>query len=490
MSGAWARLLLALYYLILWVLAVYGAHRLVLVVASRRGRPAPPPPDPPAQWPLVTVQLPLYNEMYVVSRLLEAVAALDYPPDRLQIQVLDDSTDETTAIAADLVARHRARGLDVELLHRADRRGYKAGALAAGLERTRGELIAIFDADFVPPPDFLRRTVPYFADPGIGMVQGRWDHLNREASMLTRAQALLLDGHFVIEHAGRFRAGCFFNFNGTAGIWRRRAIESAGGWEHDTLTEDLDLSYRAQLAGWRFLYLPDLLVPAELPPDVAAFKSQQRRWARGSIQTGRKLLGRVLRAPLPLRVKLEAAVHLTNNLSYPLGVALSLLIFPAMLVRRELGARQILAIDLPLFAAGTLSLVVFYLASQAGAGRPWWRELGRLPFLVALGIGLAVTNSRAVLVGLGRRGGVFERTPKYGGAGPTGDRGRRYRPVRDPGLVVEGALAAYFAACLALAVVWRMWVSLPFLYLFLQGYAYMFLLTALPAWRERRALAT
>ena len=304
-TATWmAPALLGLYYSILGVLALYGVHRLVLVVLyarhRRRGAPRPPAPE---EWPRVTVQLPLYNELYVARRLIDAVCRLDYPRDRLEIQVLDDSTDETAEIVRAEVARRRAAGFAIHHLRRAERTGFKAGALAAGLERTGGELIAVFDADFVPGPEFLKAAVPYFADPRVGMVQGRWEHLNRDYSLLTRVQALLLDGHFVIEHAARNRAGCFFNFNGTAGVWRRAAIAAAGGWRHDTLTEDLDLSYRAQLAGWRFVYLPDLSVPAELPVDVGGFKSQQYRWAKGSIQTARKLLGRVLAAPLPLRVK-------------------------------------------------------------------------------------------------------------------------------------------------------------------------------------------
>ena len=317
----------------------------------------------------MTVQLPLYNERCVVERLLDAVGALDYPADRLEIQVLDDSTDETSALAAAAVERLRARGLAVAHLRRAHRRGFKAGALAAGLEAARGELIAVFDADFVPPPGFLTATVPSFADPAVGMVQARWEHLNREASLLTRVQALLLDGHFAVEHRARHVAGCFFNFNGTAGIWRRQAIADAGGWAHDTLTEDLDLSYRAQLAGWRFVYLPDVAVPAELPADAASFKAQQRRWAKGSLQTARKVLPRLLAARLPWRVKLEACAHLTANLSYPLMVALSLLLFPAMAARRGSARSLLLWVDAPLFVAATASVFTFYLASQVLLGR-------------------------------------------------------------------------------------------------------------------------
>ncbi|MGD2115272.1 MAG: glycosyltransferase family 2 protein [Acidobacteriota bacterium] len=489
--------LLAIYYLVLGVLALYGLHRLHLVWVwlRTRGREVPTPPDPP-EWPVVTVQLPLYNELYVAERLIDAVCRLDYPADRLEIQVLDDSTDETRRVVADAVRRHRERGVRIEHLHRTDRTGFKAGALEAGTGSAGGELLAVFDADFVPPPDFLRRTVPHFQDPGLGMVQARWQHLNRRYSLLTRIQAMLLDGHFAIEHTARHRGGCFFNFNGTAGIWRREAIEDAGGWDHDTLTEDLDLSYRAQLAGWRFLYLPDLGVPSELPVDADGFKSQQHRWARGSIQTGRKLLATILRAPLPFRVKVEAFVHLTNNMTYPLMVLLSILVFPAMVARQDSGLGEILMIDLPLFLGATVSVLIFYVASQAALGVDWRRRLWHLPALMGLGIGLSISNARAALGGLWRMGGTFVRTPKYriedrleersGNAGEDG-RGRpvdrdgprapRYRAVKNLSWVAEGLFALYFVAATVLAVRWEMYLSLPFLWLFLQGYTYMFFLS-------------
>ncbi len=505
-ASSWTTALVATYYLILGVLALYGLHRLVLVGVwwrtRHRGAPAPPAPR---EWPKVTVQLPLYNELYVAERLIEAVCRLDYPRDRLEVQVLDDSTDDTREVVAEAVARARARGVDVHHLHRTDRAGYKAGALAAGLARAAGELVAVFDADFVPHPDFLRRAVPHFTAPGgegLGMVQARWDHLNRGYSLLTRVQALLLDGHFLIEHTARHRSGCFFNFNGTAGVWRRRAIEDAGGWQADTLTEDLDLSYRAQLAGWRFLYLPGVGVPSELPVDVNGFKGQQRRWARGSIQTGRKLLPAILRAKLPARVKLEALVHLTNNLSYPLMVALSLLVFPAMVARRGGGMGEVLLIDLPLFLGATASVLVFYAASQLArsreeAGEPVRkrREIRFLPTLMGVGIGLALSNARAVLGGLVARGGEFVRTPKYRiedseGEASTGSaeggresgvkadwRRLRYRAGRGLTFVLEGLFALYFAVTMVIAWRWGMWLSLPFLALFLHGYGYMFWLT-------------
>jgi cellulose synthase/poly-beta-1,6-N-acetylglucosamine synthase-like glycosyltransferase len=479
---------LTIYYLVLGVLAFYGTHRLLLVAVYLRARKRKPArPADPAEWPRVTVQLPLYNEMYVAQRLIEAVGRLDYPRDRLEIQVLDDSTDETTEIVARAVAEQRRLGLDIHHLHRTDRQGFKAGALEAGLERARGSLIAVFDADFVPQPEFLRLAVPYFSDREIGMVQGSWFHINRGYSLLTRTQAILLDGHFLIEHTARNRSGCFFNFNGTAGVWRREAILGPGGWQHDTLTEDLDLSYRAQLQGWKFLYLPELAVPSELPVDVNGFKSQQYRWTKGSIQTGRKLLGRILRAPLPWRVKAEAFIHLTNNTSYGMMMLLALLIFPAMLVRTSTSFSTVLEIDLPLFLTSTVSVLIFYLASQSAAGIDWRRQVRYLPALMGLGIGLSVNNSRAVLSGLFRRGGTFHRTPKYSIEHRGQDwLGKRYRSGRNVSFLAELALAVYFSACLVFAVVHHMWISLPFLWLFVQGYGYMAALSLVPALRGVR----
>ena len=470
---------LALYYVVLGTLALYGMHRLLLLVLYYRHHRTPlADPAEPVEWPRVTVQLPLYNERYVACRLVEAVCRLDYPRDRLEIQVLDDSTDDTTELLAETVEQFRRLGVDVHHIHRRDRDGFKAGALAAGFEIAKGELLAVFDADFLPRSDFLRRTVPHFADPRVGMVQARWEHLNRDYSLLTRIQAMFLDAHFLIEHFARNRSGRFFNFNGTAGIWRRRAIEDAGGWQHDTLTEDLDLSYRAQLAGWRFLFLPEVAAPAELPVEVNAFLRQQNRWSKGSIQTARKLVGPVLRSKVPWTVKLEAMVHLTNNFAYPLMVLLSLLIFPAMVLRRDVDPRLLMTIDLPLFFGATVAVLTYYVVSQMVQGGRWTEQLKRLPALLGLGIGLSVNNARAVVGGLFQDGGVFERTPKYKIESGADDwRSKQYRAAKSRPLVIEGLLAFYFACCFVAA--WRMglWMSMPFLYLFLHGYTYIFLLS-------------
>lgn len=487
MNGPTAQIVLSAYYLVLGILAVFGAHRLwLLALYYRTRRKLPVEPPEPATWPRVTVQLPLYNERYVAARLIRAVAAFDYPHDRLEIQVLDDSDDDTRAIVAAEVARLQERGQRIIHLHRTGRTGFKAGALADGLQVADGELIAVFDADFVPASDFLRRTVPYFTDPrsggSVGMVQARWGHLNRDDSLLTRVQAILLDAHFLIEHAARCAGGRFFNFNGTAGIWRRRAIVEAGGWQHDTLTEDLDLSYRAQLAGWRFLFLPQVEVPAELPANVHAFKRQQFRWAKGSVQTARKLLGRVLTAPIPLTTRLEALFHLTANGCYPLMVALSLLVFPAMAIRWDDDPLVLLRLDLPVFAFATVSVLVYFLASQVVRGESWRAAAARLIPLMALGVGLAINNSRAVLEGLRREVGVFERTPKYCLDGPRErhdslGRNPGYHVTTDRSALVEGLLAAFLAGCFALAGATGMWETLPFLWLFLHGYSYMLYLS-------------
>ncbi|MCC6521467.1 MAG: glycosyltransferase, partial [Polyangiaceae bacterium] len=383
--------------------------------------------------PHVTVQLPIFNESTVAARLVRRVAALDYPRDRLEIQVLDDSTDDTAAITCAEVDALRASGVRATWLHRTDRRGYKAGALAAGLERATGELVAIFDADFLPEPDFLRALVGHFRDARVGMVQARWTHLNRTASLLTRVQALMLDSHHLCENRARFGSGLYFNFSGTAGIWRRAAIEDAGGWQHDTLTEDLDLSYRAQLRGWRCIYRPDVTAPAELPEEIAAVRAQQHRWAKGTVQTARKLLGRVWRAPVGLGQKVEAFFHLTPHCAYPLMLLLSLLLLPMMLFFEGGGLGGLMLVDLPVCVVPLGSLAGFYMHAESAQGRPRRKALALLPVIIALGAGLAPHLGRAVLEGARQRGGEFVRTPKRG------DAGGRYRarlglPVAELGL--------------------------------------------------------
>jgi cellulose synthase/poly-beta-1,6-N-acetylglucosamine synthase-like glycosyltransferase len=474
--------ILAAYFFVLAILAVYGWHRYYLVYLYAKHRdnvPATLPPLDPL--PLVTVQLPIFNEMYVVDRLVDAVCRMDYPKHLLEIQVLDDSTDETSDIAELAVRRYRAQGFDIKFIHRTDRSGYKAGALDAGLKLARGQFIAIFDADFVPPPDFLQRTLPQFGDLQVGLVQARWGHINEDYSLLTKIQAILLDAHFVLEHGARNRAGCFFNFNGTAGIWRRQTIGAAGGWQHDTLTEDLDLSYRAQLQGWRFVFIPDLVSPAEVPVEMNSFKSQQHRWAKGSIQTTLKLLPRILSAPIPLRNKAEAFFHLTANFNYLLMIMLSILMFPAMYVRYNMGWYEMLLIDVPFFFAATWSVAYFYMICQRELyPSTWTTRLKYLPFLMSIGIGLAVNNARAVIEALSGKQTEFARTPKYCIESAVDDwSDKKYKQTMAWQPVIEVGLGLYFTGTVFYALSNQIYGSLPFLILFQVGFLYTGLLSLL-----------
>src|SRR5437660_4850548 len=472
-------LTLAVYFFVLIVLAVYGWHRYYLVYLYMRNRDREPQPGAlPDPLPVVTVQLPLYNEMYVADRLIDAVCRLDYPRDRLEIQVLDDSTDETRGIAELAVRRSEAQGIDIKYYHRTDRTGFKAGALEAGLKVARGEFVAIFDADFIPTPDFLQRLIPYFSAPKIGMVQARWGHINQDYSLLTKIQSILLDGHFVLEHGGRHRSGLFFNFNGTAGVWRRLAIDDAGGWQHDTLTEDLDLSYRAQLRGWQFVFVPDLIAPAEVPVEMNAFKSQQHRWAKGSIQTCRKLLPRILRAKIPLTVKAEAFFHLTANFNYPLMCVLSVLMAPSMVIRYNMGWYEMLLIDVPLFFAATVSFCNFYLVCQREIYSDWRARLKYLPFLMSIGIGLCVNNTRAVFEALFNKETEFARTPKYRIERDADEWvGKKYRQSVAVQPLIELALGLYFTATVFYALANQIYGTVPFLVLFQIGFLYTGLLS-------------
>jgi cellulose synthase/poly-beta-1,6-N-acetylglucosamine synthase-like glycosyltransferase len=482
-ANAFDIALLVPYFVVLILLASYGLHRYILVYLyykNRKNRTT----EPEACFcdlPRVTVQLPMFNERFVVERLVDAVCRLKYPTDKLDIQVLDDSTDETVTVARDLVERYAALGHPITYHHRTNREGFKAGALAEGLKTAKGEFVAIFDADFVPPEDFLLRTIHHFTNPRIGMVQTRWTHINRNYSFLTEVEAILLDGHFVLEHSGRARAGLFFNFNGTAGMWRRCAIDEAGGWQHDTLTEDTDLSYRAQLKGWKFIYLQDVECPAELPVEMTAFKTQQARWAKGLIQTGKKILPRVLKSDVPLHTKIEAWYHLTANLSYPLMIVLSVLLLPAMIIRFYQGWFQMMYIDLPLFLASTFSISSFYLVSQKELfPRKWPRALLYLPFLMALGIGMTITNSRAVLEALAGKQSAFARTPKYRVETKKDKVGaNKYR--RRLGWVpwVELLIGAYFALTVYYALDNENYITVPFLVLFVVGYWYTGLMSLL-----------
>src|SRR6202011_4461993 len=451
-----------------------------LYYKNRKNRTTEPPGHFP-ELPRVTVQLPIFNEQFVVERLLESISRLNYPLEKLDIQVLDDSTDETIAVARGLVNHYAAKGFPISYHHRSNREGFKAGALAEGLKTAQGEFVAIFDADFVPPDDFILRVIHHFSDPTIGMVQTRWTHINRNYSFLTEVEAILLDGHFVLEHSGRARTGLFFNFNGTAGMWRRAAIDEAGGWQHDTLTEDTDLSYRAQLKGWKFIYLQDVECPAELPVEMTAFKTQQARWAKGLMQTGKKILPRVLRSDASLHTKIEAWYHLTANLSYPLMIMLSVLLLPAMVIRFYQGWFQMLYIDLPLFMASTFSISSFYLVSQRELfPRSWPRTLLYLPILMALGVGLTITNTKAVIEALMGKQTAFARTPKYLVESKQDKAGAK-KYCRRLGWApwVEFLIGAYFAATVVYAIQNEKFITVPFLLLFVVGYWYTGLMSLL-----------
>jgi cellulose synthase/poly-beta-1,6-N-acetylglucosamine synthase-like glycosyltransferase len=481
--------LLIPYFAVMILLAIYGVHRYTLVYLyfKHKKNYNPEPPKHFEELPRITVQLPIYNEQFVIDRLIEAVCAMQYPTDKLEIQLLDDSTDETQTVAADIVERYAALGHPIVYIHRTNRHGFKAGALDEGLKIAKGDLIAIFDADFVPPADWLMRVVHHFAEPEIGMVQTRWTHLNRDYSLLTQVEAILLDGHFVLEHGARARSGDFFNFNGTAGMWRREAITDAGGWQHDTLTEDTDLSYRSQIAGWKFKYLPEIECPAELPIEMTAFKTQQARWAKGLIQTSIKVLPLIFRSNVPRRIKIEAVYHLTANLSYPLMVAMTVLLIPAMIVRFYQGWFEMLTIDVPLFMASTLSIAVFYVISQRELfPKSWLKTFLYLPILMALGIGLTVTNTKAVMEALFGIKSAFARTPKYSVA-KKGEKSKaskyRKRLLLTPW--IELAIGGYFALAIVYTFTNNNYFTAPFLILFVVGYWYTGLMSLLQGRFER-----
>jgi cellulose synthase/poly-beta-1,6-N-acetylglucosamine synthase-like glycosyltransferase len=467
-----------LYLGILALISLYGFHKLLMVWRFYKHRGTDTQPFqtyPEAELPTVTVQLPVFNEMYVIERLLEAICQLNYPQDKLEIQVLDDSLDETQKICREKVLDLQKQHPNIRYLHRQDRWGFKAGALDCGLQSASGELVIIFDADFIPAPDTLLKMVHHFSDPAVGMVQARWTHLNRNYSLLTEIQALMLDGHFVIEQTARNRSGCFFNFNGTAGIWRVSAIEDAGGWEHTTVTEDLDLSYRVQLKGWRCIYLPDVMVPAELPMEMNAFKSQQFRWAKGASQVANKLLPTIFRADIPLHVKLESFLHMTNNVNYLLLLAVLLLSLPYQIYIAENHWEQDLFIYLPIFIGTTLNLICFYLVSQyeQGIRKSGWKFMSDIFFLMSIGVGLSINQSLAVCEGFLQVDSEFIRTPKHGVINNTENWiTKKYRAAKTRTIILEFSMLAYLALTLVLAIYYQHYWSLPFLILFNFGYFY------------------
>ena len=479
------------YFGVLVILSVYGIHRYEVIREYMKVRNKLPtaPPTRFDHLPPVTIQLPLYNERYVVERLIASISKMEYPRELLQIQVLDDSTDDTHTFTERLVADYRAGGLPIEYHHRTNRHGFKAGALQEGMKTATGEFIAIFDADFVPPADFLMRTIHWFSNPRVGVVQTRWAYLNRHYSLLTEIQAMLLDGHFVLEHAARFGGGLFFNFNGTAGILRREMIDDAGGWQHDTLTEDSDLSYRAQLKGWQFVYMPSVECPSELPVEMYGFQVQQSRWAKGLTQVARKLLPTILRSKAPWRIKLEAFLHLTPNISYPLMLIVSALTLPVMIVRFYMGVFQMFMVDLPLIVASFWSISAFYLVAHRELfPKDWRRAFAFLPVLIAAGIGLTLINSRAVLEAIFGIKTAFARTPKYA-VGPQKTKrvesGYRSRSGWLP--YAELAVGTYFATMIGFAIDTYNFFAIPFLILFVAGYYWAAFATLYDEWRGKLA---
>ena len=469
-----------LYFVILTLLAILGLYRVRMVYQFWRYRNVKPSPKrifAADELPRITVQLPLFNEMYVIERLLKSACELDYPRHLLDIQVLDDSTDESVKIAEAEVAKYQAEGFDIHHIHRTDRTGFKAGALENGLKTAKGELVAVFDADFTPRPDCLRKMVDYFSDEQVGLVQMRWGHINADFSLLTRIQELMLDGHFVVEQTSRNRSGGFFNFNGTAGMWRRAAIDYSGGWQHDTLTEDTDLSFRAQLMGWRFVYLVDEDVPSELPVEMNAFKAQQRRWAKGLVQVGLKLMPRLWKNPtLTKQQKLELFFRLFGNCAAPLMIALSILHIPVLIARFNQGMFHMLLLDLPLMFLATFSVVSFYGTTILYLHPKEKWQLLLIPMAMAMGIGLVFSNTRAVLEALFGVQSSFVRTPKYK-VEKSGDNwanaATKYRRKKGWLPVLEAAFALYFVVAVWYA--WRsnIYATIPFLMLFLLGYGYM-----------------
>jgi cellulose synthase/poly-beta-1,6-N-acetylglucosamine synthase-like glycosyltransferase len=481
MDSSWQSLLWIFSYTIVVVgLSLYGIHRYSMIFLFWKHRKDRPQPKAKfAELPAITVQLPIFNELHVVKRLVRKVAELEYPKHLLQIQILDDSTDETAGISQAEAEALQKEGFQVEYIHRTDRTGFKAGALENGMRSATGELIFILDADFVPPKSVLMDMVHFFTDDEIALVQTRWGHINRNYSLLTKIQAMFLDGHLVIEQTARSRAGRFFNFNGTAGMWRKSAIIDAGGWEHDTLTEDLDLSYRAQMKGWRFVFLLDVETPAELPVDMDGFKSQQHRWTKGSVQTCKKLLGSVWKnEKIPFMLKLESTAHLTSNFAYLFLVFLCFLVWPDMSnagteVPSTLAEWRVWLLDIPIFLLTTGSVCLFYITAQRALfPKTWLREIVYLPALLALGVGMSINNGKAVLEAIFNHDTPFIRTPKYGieKRGESWRRKGRYKAMKSVARCLEIGLACYFTMLVIFAVLRNDWSSVPFLVLFMLGF--------------------
>lgn len=465
--------ILIFYFIALSILFLFGIHGLVLLYYYHKTQKISLPKyELPKDLPRVTIQLPIFNELYVVGRLIKHVCKIRYPKDKLEIQVLDDSTDETQEVARKLVEEYRKQGFDIHYIHRDNREGFKAGALKYGLERAKGEFIAIFDADFQPAPDFLEKTIPYFQDPKVGMVQTRWGHINEDYSFLTRALALSLDGHFVIEQQARNRAGFFINFNGTAGIWRKETIIDAGNWQPDTLTEDLDLSYRAQLKGWKFVFLNDVVSPAELPADINALKTQQFRWTKGAVETAKKILPLLLKAKLDWKIKLEGFVHLTSNIVFPLILVVAILNIPLVIIKNTFSSFDVYYNAMSVFVLASISSFLFYLYSQKAIHMDWRSRILLFPVFLAGSMGLAINNTKAVIEAIiGKKSG-FARTPKYRIVSSKDDwRKKKYVQRKlNASAIFELLIALYYVAGIGISIYYLEIAAIPFQLLFLLGF--------------------
>ncbi|MEN9828167.1 MAG: hypothetical protein RJA11_783 [Bacteroidota bacterium] len=465
--------ILIVYFISLSILFAFGLHGLVMIYYYHKTRAyATPDLEIPAVLPMVTVQLPVFNEVYVIERLVNAICEMEYPKDKLEIQLLDDSTDETVEVSRRLVAEWASRGFDIKHIHRIDRTGYKAGALKSGLEKAKGEFVAIFDADFVPKKDFLMKTIPHFRNDGVGMVQTRWEHLNEDYSYLTRAQALALDGHFVIEQQVRNKAGFFINFNGTAGIWRKSCIEDAGNWHADTLAEDLDLSYRAQLRGWKFVFLNDVTSPAELPADINGLKTQQFRWTKGAVETAKKLLPLVWKSKIPLKIKLECTVHLTSNIVFPFILLTAFLNVPLVVIKNTVEGYDSIFTMMGIFVLASISTFMFYMYAQRAIHLDWRRRLMLFPVFMAGSMGFAVNNTKAVFEALTGKKSAFLRTPKYKIVGADGEwKKKKYVQKKIGGAVfMELFFTLYFIVGISISVFYLEIAAIPFQLLFLAGF--------------------
>lgn len=462
------------YFASLSILFLFGLHGFVMMFYHRKyGHKIPQPNKDFKNDVMVTIQLPLYNEMYVIERLIDSVCEIDYPKDKMEIQVLDDSTDETTSIVAKTVEAKQKLGFDIVHIRRGSREGYKAGALKEGMKIAKGEFIAIFDADFIPQKEFLKKTLSYFTDDKVGMVQSRWEHLNGDYSIITKAQALALDGHFVIEQTVRNKSGFFINFNGTGGVWRKKCIEDAGNWHADTLTEDLDLSYRAQLIGWRFVFLKDFTSPAELPSEINALKAQQFRWTKGAVETAKKILPLVWKSKVPLRVKLQSTFHLTNNLVFPFILLAAILNVPLIFIKNS-GAHEIYFAIMSLFVLAFVSSFLFYMYSQKDIRTDWRKRIVLFPLFMAGSMGLAVNNSRAVFEGLMNRKSEFVRTPKFKQeSGKDTFVGNKYLNKKlGLAVFVEAVLAVYCFIGVLSSIYFMELASIPFQVLFTLGFSF------------------